>query len=210
MNALFNAVGSHRVAAVTEALASGCDPRAPSTVAPFWYILEAAIEEIDAADDAEEMTAIIALLIRHGADVNAWDPERNLTPLLKAAYFRHPEIMRMLLATGADPNVESQEKLTPLIWAVLESDASIARELLVRGATKTMDRPGWFGGENALQIAVNKLDVPMVRLLLSFGADPAVRDIDGNTARMCLPVRTAENASAHDEVMRLLDSGGGR
>ena len=48
-----------------------------------------------------------------GADVNAKDEDEN-TPLHRAAYYGHKEIVVLLIAKGADVNVKNDVGYTPL------------------------------------------------------------------------------------------------
>ena len=53
------------------------------------------------------------LLIANGADVNAKDID-GWTPLRKAAFYGHREIVELLIANGADVNAKDDEGRTPL------------------------------------------------------------------------------------------------
>ena len=48
-----------------------------------------------------------------GTDVNAKDEDEN-TPLHRAAYYGHKEIVVLLIAKGADVNVKNDVGYTPL------------------------------------------------------------------------------------------------
>ena len=50
-----------------------------------------------------------------GTDVNAKD-EDETTPLHRAAYYGHKEIVVLLIAKGADVNVKNDVGYTPLDW----------------------------------------------------------------------------------------------
>jgi ankyrin repeat protein len=54
--------------------------------------------------------------IADGADVNAEDPFKGLrrTPLHRAAYYGHKEIVVLLIAKGANLNVKDDRGRTPL------------------------------------------------------------------------------------------------
>ncbi len=57
-------------------------------------------------------TAILKLLIEHGADVNA--PVHGTTALTAAAINDHLEIVKLLLSKGANPNIKTQDGYTTL------------------------------------------------------------------------------------------------
>ena len=58
-----------------------------------------------------------AVLIAHGADVNARQLEGGLTPLHIAAYQAGPDAARALLAAGADAGVKDDNGRTPAVLA---------------------------------------------------------------------------------------------
>jgi ankyrin repeat protein len=65
-------------------------------------------------------TAAATWLLDHGADPNAlwshWDAD--VTPLHLAAFANHPEMVRLLLARGADPRIhDSQHDSDAIGWA---------------------------------------------------------------------------------------------
>jgi ankyrin repeat protein len=82
-------------------------------------------------DNLDPLVLIKALLDK-GADVNArltaklpyrggtnptWQSEVGATPFLRAAYSNDVAVMRLLLAYGADPNIDASDKTTPLMAA---------------------------------------------------------------------------------------------
>ena len=87
--------------------------------------------------------------------------------------------VREMLARGADPNApEGVNDWTPLIHAIHKNQIGSVAALLdahadpnraVRGGTPLM----WAAGYGY---------TPIVRLLLAHGADPRMRDLDGETA----------------------------
>lgn len=79
--------------------------------------------------------ACVALLLERGADVEA--ASRNpmrVRPLHAAAAGHSLEIVRLLLAAGADPNVRQQAGFTPLQAAALHGDLEMVEVLLDAGA----------------------------------------------------------------------------
>lgn len=63
-------------------------------------------------------TAIVNLLIKHGADVNLIRKDTDTSPLHGAAYFSTLEVVRLLIDNGADINARSKSGVTPLILAL--------------------------------------------------------------------------------------------
>jgi uncharacterized protein len=70
-----------------------------------------------------------ALLIEHGADINAIDEEYCTTPLGMAARWRHKEMVALLLKAGADPRKAGAAWAAPLAWAQRKGHSEIARML---------------------------------------------------------------------------------
>lgn len=89
------------------------------------------------------------------------------------------QVVRLLIAGGADPNFPDRGGLTPLYVAVLRGDSECVKELLDAGASvNRLDPSGW----SALMHATTRRDLRMVRLLLNAGADPTIKTADGTTA----------------------------
>lgn len=61
---------------------------------------------------------------------------------------------------------------------------------------------------NALGCAVQQLSLPMIELLLSFGANPSRKDLRGRTAHDHLPDRQTVAPAAWNMAKSLLDQAG--
>lgn len=78
---------------------------------------------------------MVALLIDHGADVNAVaDNPTRVRPLHSAAACADVESCRRLLAAGADPDAQQQAGYTALMSAALHGNRELADVLLAAGA----------------------------------------------------------------------------
>jgi len=78
--------------------------------------------------------AVVKMLLEAGADPRA-GTDRNVTALVYAAEADNTEIIRLLLAAGADANATVKNRDTPLLKAALESsDPEAVRLLLAAGA----------------------------------------------------------------------------
>ncbi|MBK9267009.1 MAG: ankyrin repeat domain-containing protein [Polyangiaceae bacterium] len=195
------AIKAHDLDTLARLLAAGDDPNERSTEQPQWSPLSAAIYEVTEGGDIEA----VALLLRHGANCNAWEGNRDATPLLRALWDGHRDAALMLLAAGADPNVRSDVGDVPISMCVVRGDLKMAATLLRAGAAKTIEEcPGDGTGCNALGHAAALLDIEMIRLLLAWGASITAWDIDRRTARERLPERTEENAEKYDLALELL------
>lgn len=89
---------------------------------------------------------IVTYLVQAGADVNfqLGGPNRYVgtaevgqTALWSAIYAKHPEIVRTLVAGGADPNLFPPEGLPLLILAVVNDSLEIAQQLIDAGVDIT-------------------------------------------------------------------------
>ena len=92
-----------------------------------------------------------SLLVEHGADVHAVSTTfGNVTPLHSAAAGGSAEIVRVLLAAGADANARQNGGFTALHAAAQNGDAAMVRDLLDHGAAVD---PRTEDGRTALAIA---------------------------------------------------------
>lgn len=136
------------------------------------------------------------VLLRNGANANTALPN-GWSALMDASMKRNPAMVRLLLAHGADPNAKSEKRETALWYAVINGDTRIARMLLQCGAECEFE----LGGHSVLMKAAYAEDVPMVSLLLAYGADPNKGNCDRWTALM-----DASMKGNAEMVSRLLQS----
>jgi cytohesin len=178
--------------------------------------------------------AVIEVLLAHKADVNASTSENLETPLYLSARQHQPKTIQMLLAAGANPNLENHNGVTalseaagspeivklllnakadanggkidvPLIAAIHARDAASTERLLQAGANPNLKSAidgiitlpanspgrrfsgggggGGFGSARPLTplfLAVDTRQLPMVKLLLKYKADPNDTQTDGS------------------------------
>lgn len=195
---LFAAIVQHDLGRVRTLLSQGADPNAPKE--DGWRPLHTAIGQLRVGGKVE----FIAVLLEYGANVNEWDANHNETPILSASDPPEIDAARVLLEAGADPNVRRSDGESPLRLCVWEEDAEMAALLLHYGAGKTVND---FGGDfawTALGIAAEKLNIPIIELLLQAGADPEATDDFDRTARDHLPPREKHDPETWDRVVELL------
>lgn len=109
----------------------------------------------------------------------------GFTPLHLAAYFSHPQIVRALLAAGADPDAVARNasQVRPLHSATAGGDVDCVRLLVVAGADVCATQ---HGGYTPAHAAVSHGDA-MVAVLVEAGASLDVAADDGRTAREVAP-----------------------
>jgi ankyrin repeat protein len=203
---LFAAIEQHDASRVKALLAGGADPNEPQARWPGLRPLHVAINELAERGGLDVLMA----LLEHGADVNAWNVGRDVTPLLVAVFEGQQAAVEALLKAGADPNVRSSEGDTPLRACAGVGDLGIAALLLGAGAARTINEWGGQAGYTALGLAASRLDIPMMRLLLDAGADPEAPDEDDRPARDRLPPRGASDSQIWDAAFELLRGAQGR
>jgi len=120
------------------------------------------------------------------------------TPLMYAALYGDATAVRLLLESGANPNIRNDAGATALMWAV--EDPEKTRLLFEKGADANARSDD---GRTPLMIAAGQYGAaPVVKLLLDHGANPSVKFLAGGSSGVS-PL--AEAAGAGDEAaMRLL------
>ena len=100
------------------------------------------------------------------------------TPLIAAA--NQPQIVRLLLEYGANPNIENEYELTPLGEAANKGNVNSAKVLMAAGAeVNPSPKNGWTPLLRAVAYG-NSIDVTV--LLANAGADVSAKTPWGNTA----------------------------
>lgn len=69
-----------------------------------------------ATSDTPASAAMVRLLLEHHAYIDAESPNRS-TPLMMAAHYGSPAVVRLLLEEGADPLLRNEQGLTALDFA---------------------------------------------------------------------------------------------
>ncbi len=127
---------------------------------------------------------VAQLLVERGADVRAAD-WYGRTPLWAAV-----EIRNLDIPTNAADNGVDREAALALITAILDKRVDVnarvkefppaRRHMLPLGSLEWVD----FTGQTAFIRAAQSADVPVMKLLLSRGADPTITTFNGTTALM--------------------------
>ena len=116
-----------------------------------------------------------------GADLSVRGGD-GFTPLHLAAFFGGADVVRFILATGADPDADAENPFSvrPLHSACARGDRDCARALLEAGANPNLAQQR---GYTPLHSAAHLDDLELAKLLLAHGADPLAADDDGRLPR---------------------------
>ena len=151
--------------------------------------------------NADQALDYIKSLLDHGADTNlrlkdnteirngqraTWLNEAGATPFLRAALCGDIEVMKLLLAHKADPNITTEDHTTPLMAAagVGYSEGFIhdrSEEETVQAMKLILDLGADVNAANdqgltALHGAAHKASLPEIQLLVDRGGDLAAKD----------------------------------
>lgn len=137
--------------------------------------------------------------IRTGGDINATYGDSNGNNALNyAAYEGDADLVRLLLAHGADLGVRNNEGWDPIIFAVFKGRTECVRVLLEAGADANRRTPT---GSTLLMVAAMFGHTDIIRALVSAGADLHATNPDGYTA---LYLAESKNQAAAAAVLREL------
>ncbi|MCD0459592.1 ankyrin repeat domain-containing protein [Roseiconus lacunae] len=122
---------------------------------------------------------LVKTCVEEGMDVNESDPQGR-TPLAMAAYNGHEKVCRYLIDAGAEVNVLDREGRGPLYHASsLEAPKTVSLLLDAGAEINSVDKVEQF---TALMVAAAEGNLEVAKVLLRKGADPTMKDIDGDTA----------------------------
>jgi ankyrin repeat protein len=132
-------------------------------------------------------------------DLNAPDAD-GATPLAWAAHLDRPELARLLLGAGADPNAANHYGVTPLSLACTNRSERMVEVLLAAGADPNASQAN---GETPLLIAARTGSARILRQLLLRGADVNAAQLRRQQTALMWAV-----ANAHVDAVRILLEGG--
>lgn len=81
-----------------------------------------------ATHPGENSVAVVRLLLEHHAYIDAESPNRS-TPLMMAAHYGHPRVVRLLLEEGADPMLKNEQGLSAIDFAHRANRADTAEAI---------------------------------------------------------------------------------
>jgi ankyrin repeat protein len=144
-----------------------------SGVSPLIAVMECDV------DDKKEMCT---LLLKHGADPNKQEFKHGITPLYAAAQNGEVDCVKILLASGAKPNVVVDVGESPLVAAIRHGYCDVVTALLENKADPNF---GAHLGMSPLHLAMSRESVVISQALIANGADLTAVAPNGKTAFMC-------------------------
>jgi ankyrin repeat protein len=162
---------------------------------------------IRAAQDGD--AAKVKTLIAKGVNVNTKDSGYERTALMYAAWRDRLEVVKLLLANGADAKAEDKDGWTSMIYAAYKGHLKVVEAHLAEGIDVNVTNSQ---GETMLMHAANEGRLNVARLLLAKGANINAKGNDGRTALMhasqrCLGIRIRGTLSNSKMIEMLLASG---
>ena len=184
--ALLSAASLGRTDHVGKLLAAGADVRAADATGstPLMWAAQGGAD-----------VALVRLLVRRGADVNAVHPRDGDTALLYAARAAKPDVVAYLIDAGADPRWESLGGMAAnaLIAAAVQDRSDNLAVLVFKGVD--VNRRNRDGLTALMAIATSWGRLNATRTLLWLGADPSLREPGGlTTAEMARRAREYDKA----------------
>ncbi len=137
---------------------------------------------------------VVQLLLTAGANVNTKSKD-NTTPLYRAVKNSHSDVVQLLIQAGATVN---SPNFSYLMRAIHIGNTNIVRQLIQAGENVNGPSPGY----SPIVVAAYAGNLPLVKLLLEFGAEQCVIAAPDGQNRM-----TAYEAAAiggHKEITEIL------
>ncbi|XP_063600577.1 ankyrin repeat domain-containing protein 17-like [Penaeus indicus] len=149
---------------------------------------------------------LLRLAIQAGGSLNTKTAKYGDTALMWATSLGHLEIMRELLAAGAEVDLENNDRYTSLSMSITQNQPEAAKILLAFGADINQRAKD---GDSVLMEAVNLGRQEMVEVLLQHCPDMSVENINRKTvftlARQRFSIEIRNMIDAHQATTCLAD-----
>ena len=149
--------------------------------------------------DRKDDSGALLYLLENNASLEELDDKRR-TPLLHAAFARRPNLVKLLLAYGADVRAIDKNSQTALHLACRIGDAKVISLLLDNPAKKPrhchgidIDATDRYG-RTALHYGVQHIMADGARLLVSYGAKTNVKDRVGEHTPYYYAIKSGHSA----------------
>jgi hypothetical protein len=163
-------------------------PAAAQLYSPGYEFLEA-VKDRD-GDTATEMLNEPGTTVMNTRDITSGDTGLHLVTARRDSLW-----VKFLLQRGANPNIRNNEGITPLQLATRLGFVEGAEMLIEGGAQVSVaDQQG----ETPLIAAVHQRNIPLVRRLLSEGANPDRNDNSGRSARDYMTLMSGNTLMARE------------
>lgn len=123
-------------------------------------------------------------------DINKFESS-GTTALLMAVHYKKADRVDLLLSHGANPNIQSFNRITPLLAACLKNSPQIVQSLLSHGADPLLTMPD---GKTALHVAATQ-SLEIVTALLPYFPVVDITTDEGATPLMLSLILTPEESS---------------
>lgn len=171
-NKLFLAVSNGDLDKVKALLKSGSNPNSKDAFEK--HILESALNL------KQNRIEMFKLLIESGADINTKIGQR---PLIS---YPNTEIIEFLLSKGANPNIKSDNGMTPLMnngkWGTKETVSLLLNAGANINEQDTIGNTPLIYAVNQNLSRDNDLRIDVIKLLIEKGANPNIKNKQGQTA----------------------------
>ncbi|MFK7991807.1 MAG: ankyrin repeat domain-containing protein [Sandaracinaceae bacterium] len=194
---LFEAIEAHDEDRVAHLLERGASAQ---RAGPNGYPIHAATDELGEGGPVP----VVLRLLEHGASAAQRDDAGN-TALTLGAILERWDVVALFLEAGVNPHVRNIDNVSGLTLAAAAGNTSMVREMLARGQCRgELDRWVGFSGRSMLGHAANRLDFPLIRMLIEAGAGLDVADDAYRIPLENLPPRASSNPETWDRAARLL------
>ncbi|GAB4419166.1 MAG: hypothetical protein OHK0039_31310 [Bacteroidia bacterium] len=153
---------------------------------------------------------IIKLIDRGGrVDAKVTDGDaRGRSAIHLASYYGDIDTVRALIRQGVDIDQQPEGGgLTALHWAVYNVHVDLLEFLLAHGANVNIQASSLYQQRAPLHFAVAARNEHMAQLLLESGADPLLKDSEGQSPVDMALLRYREHGSGiYERLLRLLES----